>query len=76
MCIRDRKKGGLKINYNKTKYMEITRTRLLDNTNAIQNHEFENASEFSHLGSQINYINTISIYPSENWIRLLKINGV
>ena len=42
----------LKINDNKTKFMKVTRTPWNRQPLVCENHVFEHASKFSHLGSQ------------------------
>ena len=65
------KKGGLLINDNKTKYMEVT--RIVVNGDHLQcgKHKFEHVKEFSYLGSQLNQTNSTN---SEIQTRILSGN--
>jgi hypothetical protein len=65
------RKRGLRINENKTKYMEVTRAASNSDHLHCVKYEFEHVKEFTYLGSQLNHINSIS---SEIQARILSGN--
>ena len=54
------RKRGLRINENKTKYMEVTRAASNSDHLPCGKYEFEHVKEFNYLGSQLNQINSNS----------------
>jgi hypothetical protein len=54
------RKRGLRINENKTKYMEVTRAASNFDHLRCGKYEFEHVKEFTCLGSQLNQINSTS----------------
>jgi hypothetical protein len=54
------RKRGLRINENKTKYMEVTRAASNSDHLRCGKYEFERVKEFTYLGSQLNQINSTS----------------
>jgi sorting nexin-29 len=65
------KKGGLLINENKTKYMEVMRIVVNGDQLRCGKHEFEDMKELSYLGSQLNQTNSTN---SEIQTRILSGN--
>jgi hypothetical protein len=54
------RKRGLRINENKTKYMEVTRAASNSDHLCCGKYEFEHMKEFTYQGSQMNQINSTS----------------
>jgi lipopolysaccharide export LptBFGC system permease protein LptF len=54
------RKRGLRINENKTKYMEVTRAASNSDHVRCGKYKFEHVKEFTYLGSQLNRINSTS----------------
>jgi hypothetical protein len=54
------RKRGLRINENKTKYIEVTRAASNSDRLHCEKYEFEHVKEFTYLGSQLNHINSTS----------------
>jgi sorting nexin-29 len=65
------RKRGLRINENKTKYMDVTRAASNSDHLRCGKYEFEHVKEFTYLGSQLNQINSTS---SEIQARILSVN--
>jgi hypothetical protein len=67
------RKRGLRINENKTKYMEVTRAASNSDHLCCGKYEFEHVKEFTYLhgGSQLNHMNSTS---SEIQARILSGN--
>ena len=54
------RKRGLRINENKTKYMEVTRAASNTGHLLCGKYEFEHVKEFAYLGSEMNQTNSTS----------------
>jgi len=54
------RKKGLRINENKTKYMEVTRAANNSDHLRCGKYEFEHVKKFNYLGSQLNQTNSTS----------------